>query len=495
MLSIRRQRGAILIMTAVIIVVLIGVAALALDIGRLVVLRSQIQNAADAAALAAAVELDGGANARQRARDAAREAVRHDKSLAQAQDLLPDSLPDAAFAFYCVIGAEFDVAQDVAISGGFCQGVAEGTEHVTAGTDVDAHYVRVNLDPVLAGLPSDTFTLDLIFLPILNVLSPGVATAAAVRAEAVAGHQFIQCNYPPMALCDPYEGMGGKTFKNDMPIGATITLRDQSGANWSPGNMGFLEPISGGSGANAVAESLAYPDDEGCATRRITTETGQMTQKTTSAINTRFDMYDSHFPEDDWANWPPALNIYEYKDVDAPVAVPGLDGTRFSQRDWKYADWVVAQTEAYLGPPVGAPSMNGLVTPLRWDVYKWEIANSRALAPDPDPLPHVPRPVSGLAHQLPLCGPNEDPDADQDPATPPTCVMPERRVLIVAVIRCDALGINGKSTVMVNSPDGFAEFFVYKKAKGPSGATISGEYIGWLEPGDRNTHVEVQLYE
>lgn len=477
MLSIRSQRGAILIMTAVLIVVLIGVAALALDIGRLVVLRSQIQNAADAAALAAAVELDGGTDARQRARDAAREAVRHDKSLAQVQDLLPDSLPDAAFAFYCVIGAEFDVAQDVAISGGFCQGVAEGTEHVTAGTDVDAHYVRVNLDSVLSGLPPDTFTLDLIFLPILNLLSPGVATEAAVRAEAVAGHQFIQCNFPPMVLCDPFEGMAGKTFKNDMPLGATITLRDQGGNGaWAPGNFGFLQALAG-PGANKLGEQLANPDNAGCGTRRITTKPGQNMDQTTSAINTRFDMYDSHFkespPPGNWQNWPPAPNIYEYKDVDAPVAVTGLDADKFSQRDWKYADWVVAQTEAYLSPPVGAPPMVGLITPLRWDVYKWEIANSRTLAPDPDPLPHVPGP--GLAH------------------TPPGAQ--ERRLLTIAVIRCTALGINGSSDALVNSPDGYAIMFVHKQAKPPSDATISGEYIDWAEPGDANTHVDVQLYE
>lgn len=486
--SIRHQRGAILIMTAVLIVVLIGVAALAMDIGRLVVLRSQIQNAADAAAIAAAVELDGQDGARDRAMAAAREAVKHDKSFAKLQDLLGiDSLPNSAFAFYCMIGAEFDLAQDVAISGGFCQGVAEGALHVTAGGDADAHYVRVNLDPALA---ADRFTLDLIFLPILNLITPGTATEAAVRAEAVAGRQVIQCHYPPMAICDPYEGVAGKSFKEDMPIGATVTMRDQGGANWSPGNMGFLEPISGASGANAVADSLANPDDEDCATRRITTETGQMTQKTTSAINTRFDMYDSHFkespPPGNWNNWPPAPNIYEYLDVDVPVAIAGLDGTRFSQPDWKYADaypdgWRAAQVAAFGALDGTEPQPVGGQPPLRWDVYNWEISHS--------PQRILAEPIS--AHKLPLCvAPAKPSDT-----TPPSCVTPERRTLIVAIIRCDVLGINGKTAVLVNSPDGFAEFFVYKKATEPSGAKISGEYIRWLEPGDRNTHVDVQLYE
>lgn len=462
MKSIRRQRGAILIMTAVIIIVLIGVAALAMDIGRLVVLRSQLQNAADAAAIAAAMELDGENGALDRAKDAAREAVMHDKSFAKLQNLLgPDSLPDAAFSFYCMIGAEFDLPQDVAISGGFCQGVAEGTVHVTAGGDADAHYVRINLDPVLA---SGRFTLDLIFLPILNLITPGVATEAAVRAQAVAGRQVLQCNYPPMAICDPFEGMG-KSFKNDMPLGATVTLRDQGpGGNWSPGNAGFLTPISGATGANAVADSLAFPDDDGCATRRITTEPGQMTNLTTNAINTRFDAYSSPgFPIAQWRNWPPAPNIYEYQDVDSPVAITGLDAARFSQPDWKYAEWRTAQEAAYGALPGTEPQIVGGVKPLRLNVYQWEIANSRILA----------KPV--VTHT-------------------PTG-NPERRLMTVAVVSCEALDVKGRVDVLVNSPDGFAEFFVYKKAKGPSGATISGEYTGWSEPGDSNTHVDIQLYE
>jgi len=499
MLSIRRQRGAILIMTAVLIVVLIGVAALAMDIGRLVVLRSQLQNAADAAAIAAAMELNGESDARQRAMDAAREAVKHDKSFATLQDLLgPDSLPDSAFTFYCVIGAEFDFAQDVAISGGFCQGVAEGTVHVTAGGDPDAHYVRVNLDPDLA---SGRFTLDLIFLPILNLITPGTATEAAVRAQAVAGRHFIQCHFPPMVLCDPFEGIAGKTFKDDMPIGATITLREQGGNGaWEPGNFGFLQALAG-PGANALGEQLANPDGAGCSTRRITTKPGQNMEQTTSAINTRFDMYDSHFkespPTDNWKNWPPAPNIYEYHDVAAPVAVPGLASDKFSERDWDYDAWVVAQTEAYLSPPVGAPPMVGLITPLRWDVYNWEITNTRTLEPeDPDPaVPHTPGPgLSGPpSHVLPLC--TTPPPPCPTPPCSRTCTLPERRLLTVAVIRCEALSINGSSDAVVNSPDGYAEIFVYKKAKPPSDATISGEYIRWLEPGDANTHVDVQLYE
>ena len=54
------QRGALMVATALFIVVLVGIGTLALDLGRLFILKTQMQNAVDAAALAAAAELTGG---------------------------------------------------------------------------------------------------------------------------------------------------------------------------------------------------------------------------------------------------------------------------------------------------------------------------------------------------------------------------------------------------------------------------------------------------
>lgn len=459
MLSLRRQRGAILVMTAVFIVVLIGVAALAMDIGRLVILRSQMQNAADAAALAAAAELDGKDGARARAMAAAREALQHDNSFARVRELLgAGGLPDEAFTFYCVIGAEYDLNPDeVTDFGIYCNGSDDGSGRYVAATDPESHYVRVDLDPAKA---PGRFSLDLFFLPVLNLLTPGTATEGVARTQAVAGRHSIQCNYPPMAICDPFEGQG-KTFREDMPIGTSIVLRDQGpGGNWAPGNAGFLTPISGGTGANVAADALGNPDDQGCATTLVTTEPGQMTQRTTNAINTRFDEYGPPgFQVGQWSNWPPAPNVYEYQDVDTRVAIPGLDASKFSQPDWKYAQWKTDQ-EAAFGPIINPPW--GMTTPLRYDVYNWEIANNRILA---KPVP---------AH------------------TPGSA---DRRLMAVAVMSCEALSVNGRVTVPIYEPDGFAKIFIHRKATGPSNAQIFGEYVGWSGIGDANYHVNIQLYE
>lgn len=448
-------------MTAIIIVVLIGVAALAMDIGRLVVLRSQLQNAADAAALAAAMELDGADGARERAMTAAREAVRHDKSFAKLQDLLgADSLPDAAFSFYCMIGAKFDHPQDVAISGGYCQGVAEGTVHVTAGGDPDAHYVRVRLDPELA---AGRFSLDLIFLPILNLITPGVATEAAVQAQAVAGRHSLQCNYPPLAICDPFEATGGR-FRDNMPEGASVELTQGSSNQWSNGNFAFLEPINGETGAGAVALYLAEAGDQGCATPEVTTKTGSMAGPR-SGFNTRFDIYSNPNPfnkPDAPANWPPAQNVIPFP-VDSGTLL-SVNDSRFGNGVWDFDTYWAANHPAEV-PPDAWSNAN---LPMRWEVYRWEIDNNKV-------------PASGVPTH--------------------TAASTERRLFTVAVLSCNALGLTGgKKTATVYEPDGFAKFFLLQPMPEPSAGPdqrlkIYGEFTGWSGLGDSNYHVETQLYE
>ncbi|MCE5264195.1 MAG: pilus assembly protein TadG-related protein, partial [Deltaproteobacteria bacterium] len=53
----RRQSGAAAILVAFLMIVFLGIAALALDIGYLYVVRTELQNAADASALAGAGRL------------------------------------------------------------------------------------------------------------------------------------------------------------------------------------------------------------------------------------------------------------------------------------------------------------------------------------------------------------------------------------------------------------------------------------------------------
>lgn len=66
----RRQRGATLITAALFLLFLLGFMGIALDFGRLFIVKSELQTAMDSCALAAAQELDGTASALDRARSA-----------------------------------------------------------------------------------------------------------------------------------------------------------------------------------------------------------------------------------------------------------------------------------------------------------------------------------------------------------------------------------------------------------------------------------------
>lgn len=462
--SVRKQRGAILILAAIIIPILIGMTALALDIGRLISVRSEMQNAADAAALAAAAELDGTSGALDRARSAARELLEHDSRFAKQAELLgATGVPDGAFTFYCIIGSKFDPAFDI----GYCDDTPDlaNPGRYLASTDQRAHYVRINLDPALA---NGRFSLDLFFLPVLSVLGVQTASVASVAASALGGRNLYFCDTAPMALCDPFEGTG-RTFAEAMTPGQSIQLKQQGANTWSSGNFGFATPFYGGAGAGDTASYLADEYASGstptCSPASITTQPGNIAQKVKAAFNTRFDQYGPPNPYNQISapiTWPPAKNVVEYS-VDTNAHPFTLDN-RFGGGAWDFdAYWALSH------PALAAPNAwsNGN-RPTRKAVYDWEIANNQV-------------PVLGVPIHIPR-------------------VTPDRRVVRVAVLSCNAVGLNGgKSTVKIFPPDGVATVFLIKQAGQPSGPNkvdMYAEYIGWESlGGGGDNHVQIQLFD
>jgi uncharacterized membrane protein len=67
----RKKNGFVLIVTCIALTVLLGMAALGIDVGRMYVIKSELQAFTDAAALSEAMELDGGESGIVRAREAA----------------------------------------------------------------------------------------------------------------------------------------------------------------------------------------------------------------------------------------------------------------------------------------------------------------------------------------------------------------------------------------------------------------------------------------
>jgi len=65
------QRGFVLIVTSIAMTLLLGLAGLAIDLGRMYVIRAELQSFTDAAALTAALELNGAASGLAKARTGA----------------------------------------------------------------------------------------------------------------------------------------------------------------------------------------------------------------------------------------------------------------------------------------------------------------------------------------------------------------------------------------------------------------------------------------
>ncbi|MCW8830235.1 MAG: Tad domain-containing protein, partial [Gammaproteobacteria bacterium] len=227
---IQQVRGAVLVMAALVMVLLIGVAALALDMGRLYVLHTEMQNAVDAAVLSAAVELDGEAGALDMAKAAANQEMLNHLAHFSKQDALLENLQaeDSVFTFYSWIGSDMDSStppSDCAPVDGKC---------VTTSDD-DASYVQIELDPVLLATDDDRYEIDLYFLPVLSLFGVDTATEASTRVVALAGSHTEVCNYPPMFICDPSEG------GDPLVPGQMVALKEQGpGAPWVAGTFGWL---------------------------------------------------------------------------------------------------------------------------------------------------------------------------------------------------------------------------------------------------------------
>lgn len=483
----KNERGAYLVMMALLIVVLIGIAALAIDVGRLLVMKTEMQNAVDAAALAAAAELDTNVGAQGRAKTAARTLLAHDARFAREKTLLDaTALPDSAFQFFCLIGSESEPIATDDVRERFCNTTdgpdAEGK--VIAVDDFTTHYVKVTLDPSNLGDDGNYFTADLIFLPVLQLLGIDTQTTATAVVTALAGRSYFTCALPALTICDPWEA-SDQHFRDQMPIGGAITLRSQggSGAAWAPGNFGFLMPPDGGNGADDLMEFLAEPGLSGCGESKVTTNPGQTANKTRAGINVRFNDYGYGLTPGDY---PPAPNLYDYWYDDEAIAwgngtlIAEVGGNRFYQPDWEWYDddsdgqgyWLAKHSA---GSEDGSWN-NGVNRPTRWDVYQYELAND----------------VSSTDMVL---SPGEAPDdgAANDPGDL------ERRVMHVAVLSCEALGVAGKKEVDVFPSDGYARMFLLDASKDPGGSSgleFHVEYLGWVYgKGGGDNHVQIQLYE
>jgi len=241
---------------------LIAAGGIAFDYARLVGMDTELQGAADQAALAAAGQLDGKTGACARAARAASTLLTNNTRFAN------DGLGLAA-----------TVANESACDAtGNIRFFSDKAKTTAANADANAKFVEVRVNGR---------TANYALTPIVRAFSSG-----QINAIAFAGLANAICKVPPVMICNPFEPIGNSNinYPFDANALAGVGIKLIAGNSSAPGNFGFLE-TNFGSGASNLAKALGYNSPPGdCApVDGVTTKPG-LTASVMDALNTRFDL-------------------------------------------------------------------------------------------------------------------------------------------------------------------------------------------------------------
>ena len=261
--SARSEKGAILFIVATGLVVFLGMAGLALDLGMLYNARTDLQNATDAAALAGASQLNGTA---QGINDAVAEAI------------------TAANKFHFNSTAVGLTAADITFSPTRDAGYV--SQATAAGSPANIRFVKA----------TTTKTMDLALIKVI----PGVGSTSDVGASAVAGKTppvTEVCDglspLSPAPIIDPANPTGPPL---NYQVGQIYELRLPGGNdNLDIGSGNFLildfSPVIGGNSGGAAVRDLLEGGGQGCLTlgQPVCSKPGVTSGPVAQGINARYD--------------------------------------------------------------------------------------------------------------------------------------------------------------------------------------------------------------
>jgi Flp pilus assembly protein TadG len=476
-------QGLILPYVTIVLVVIIGVAVLAVDGARYMSLQTQLQNGADALALAGAAELD-------RLPDSETRAIRAINNLL-ANSTLFGSGP----------------TRNVEIS------------RIAFLSALPASDARPISDAAVATSPSNARFLSVTVKPTsLRTILPasffGGANAVSAGASAVAGFDQVVCQVTPIYVCNPYE-IAGMSYDS-----ATQALQDavanpsirrrllrlrQRGDNYEPYaplDYGFLDAPALPANPGALIDAVASARPATCFMQSGVNFRPANVAEIREGLNVRFDIYEGALSS--FKNSPdyrPSVNVRKgYIGAGGGgsgeggfcAARPGLfwpigDGAQratglLMDRDWPSGRmgsgrwdfstyWQVNHGGDGRAPPQlnGAPASNSNL-PSRYAVYRYEIDQDYV-------ADHSPGGETGV----PACYGGGVLSDERD-----------RRVLNAAVVNCQSLGLKGaaQSDVPVAA---FGKFFLILPLQ--EGQTdLFVEAVGLVKPRDGVNFDMVQLY-
>jgi hypothetical protein len=478
------RNGAILPYVAIMLVAIFGLSALAVDASRLMNVQTQLQDAADALALAGAAELDRRPDSIIRA-----EAAIH--------DLVANPVPGAGIGQVAEV-AGIDFLRSLPPSDELAVTSANLTDDPTL-----AAYVQVTVRPV---------TLAMIF-PMS--LLPGHHTIG-VGAQAVAGFDQIVCNAAPVFVCNPYETAGMTYYQATQALVAAdqasaphsrlirLARSQFKNGGFSAGDFGYLAPATGylpenacgPGGEGGIPQALAATQVQACFRLSGVRLVPSDDQPAMDGLNTRFDIYANGFhfcrgyPPDtnvrkgftainnvDWCDNAGPASVFWPMPISAAAALPADQnmigqGTQFDTNVtlgsgvWNCAGyWIVAH---FVGPGKNSPpsGCTAAATITRYSVYQYELnfLNDRSL---------------GAEYGAPQCVP---------------AGVPNRRVITAAIVNCGsnpAPVLNDAQGIPVA---GFGRFFLVLPAESGTNGNPYAEFLGLVKRSDPSSTDMVQLY-
>ena len=511
---------------AIVAPVLLGIGALSIDLGRLMTVNTQLQSAADAAALAGARELDRFAGAMDRARAAAAGAVANlqtfatggaDVSIGTSNCADPPAAPCIRF-LKSLPASDGDPITSLDL----------------AASDEEARFIDVHI-----GARTTT--------NVLIRLVGGPATAST-SASAVAGNDAIICNVPPMFMCNPTEPPGNTDLQ--LPVdtaaleGRQMELFHQGGGGLlTPGNFGLLCPLGTENdtncGANSVRDALASTTGTCIGLESVTTKTGVNLQMVRTGMNARFDYWTSQAKDNGNNPWRqqdkfiPAANVTqgaeppnnaggnsarcEYGDLPAAQAMglprdQSFDNSRVGDGNWDYQEYfrINQGCDPIADPPCKPADWDGVTggagwPPTRYEVYRYELERTpdAVVSPGQTIYASADNPAATTAENgraqcfqgttPPIPGYDYYPAKVRD-----LTLLGDRRVLPLALANCNALEAAGTNTSGKFSfkPAEFVFVFLTEPVENPPNSEIYAEVLGGLDEGTRDalTRDIVQLY-
>ena len=252
------DQGAIAPLTAMTLFGLIAVGGVAFDYARLASMDTELQQAADQAALAAATQLDRLTGAQERAATAIQDPAAANRLAANLTRFANDGNADDTSV----------EIEDITFCAEFDDSVQDTTAACeVAADDGDSRFVIVT---------TRTRTAEYALTPIVAAFS------GDIEATAVAGVESAICNVAPLMVC-----VADDDFPTTADVGKGIIMKVAGGSAWAPGNYGYLDF---GNGNSAVIDALVGFGLDGCQ-NEDDNETEPGNKNATDAVNTRMDIY------------------------------------------------------------------------------------------------------------------------------------------------------------------------------------------------------------